>query len=124
MSVGAASRSKRTFTNPNGGSLKYAWSFGDGTETSPASTAGSEVSTSHVYGAAGSYTVTLTVTDEFGFTGKATFAVRVAEPGQPAPTTTSLAIAITIRRRHPRADHPPVGSGGVHPTLRASPARR
>ncbi|CAM4183678.1 immune inhibitor A domain-containing protein [Shewanella aquimarina] len=49
-----------TFSNlssQGGGTLSYAWNFGDG-QTSTAA------SPTHTYGAAGSYTVTLTVTDE------------------------------------------------------------
>jgi len=50
-----------TSVDPDGGIASRAWSFGDGA-TSPAA------NPSHVYGAGGSYTVTLTVTDIQGLT--------------------------------------------------------
>ena len=44
-------------TDSDGSIVTYAWSFGDGSS-------GSGVTVSHTYGTAGTYTVTLTVTDE------------------------------------------------------------
>lgn len=49
-------------SDPGGTFLAYAWNFGDGT-------AGSGVAVSHTYTAAGTYPVTLTVTDGDGATG-------------------------------------------------------
>jgi len=48
--------------DPEGSSLTYAWDFGDGT-------LGSGQQPTHTYGHAGSYTVSLTVTDNAGATG-------------------------------------------------------
>ncbi|MBD9698243.1 PKD domain-containing protein [Flavimobilis sp. GY10621] len=60
--------------DPDGTIASYAWTFGDGqgaTGRNPAA---------HTYAAAGSYTVTLTVTDDDGATGVMTKEVTVAEP--------------------------------------------
>ncbi|MFI6326232.1 S8 family serine peptidase [Nonomuraea sp. NPDC050556] len=48
-------------TDPDGSIASYAWTFGD-------STSGSGATVSHTYAAAGTYTVTLTVTDNGGAT--------------------------------------------------------
>jgi PKD repeat protein len=53
--------------------VSYAWDLGDGTTAS-----GAEVS--HSYSAAGSYRVTLTVTDNDGLSSSASLLVQVNEP--------------------------------------------
>ena len=68
--------------------LSYRWNFGDGST-------GSGVTTSHVYGAANTYTVVLNVTDDAGSVGSASAAVDVVDdapvavvrvsPPSPAP---------------------------------------
>jgi len=60
--------------------MSYAWDLGDGTP-------GSGITVTHSYSAAGSYTVTLTVTDDGGLSDSATQIVQVGQvaPGQPHP---------------------------------------
>ena len=60
-------------TDPDGTLVSHTWDFGDGTTgTGPA--------TAHTYQAAGTYQVTLTVTDDDGATASTTAAVVVEEP--------------------------------------------
>ncbi|HEY6749495.1 MAG TPA: PKD domain-containing protein [Mycobacteriales bacterium] len=60
-------------SDPDGTVTSYAWTFGDGaTATGPTAT--------HAYGSAGTYPVTLTVTDNRGGTGTTTRSVTVAVP--------------------------------------------
>lgn len=61
----------------------YAWNFGDGT-------AGSEASPSHQYSDGGTYSVTLTVTDNDGATSSKTTDVIVTEPDASEPFVTDL----------------------------------
>src|SRR6266536_567818 len=64
-------------SDPDGSIASYAWTFGDG------GTATSQ-NPSHPYGAGGTYTVTLTVTDSQGATGNVSHSVTVSAP--PPPT--------------------------------------
>lgn len=69
------------------GIVSRSWNFGDG---SPAATG---VSTTHAYPAAGSYTVTVTVTDEVGQTASAAEVVTVvAEDFGPVPSFTASCV--------------------------------
>jgi hypothetical protein len=66
-------------SDPDGTILSYAWQFGDGTS-------GQGVQVSHTYAVAGTYPVTLTVTDDGGLTGSLTrnLTVSAAAP-RPGP---------------------------------------
>ncbi|WP_440056621.1 trypsin-like serine protease (plasmid) [Pseudoalteromonas sp. T1lg65] len=63
----------------NGQIVKHQWNFGDG-QTS------ASVSPSHTYAAAGTYTISLTVTDDKGQTNTASQSVRVGTTGGCAPS--------------------------------------
>jgi chitinase len=60
--------------DPDGDIVKYEWDFGDGDT-------GSGVNVTHSYGTAGSYNVTLTVTDDDGSWASATQNVQVTQQG-------------------------------------------
>jgi PKD repeat protein len=64
-------------SDPDGAVVGYAWTFGDGTTATGATV-------SHNYAAAGTYTVTLTVTDDGGLTGSVAQYVTVSS-GAPGP---------------------------------------
>lgn len=69
----------RSSTDENPAALTYAWNFGQGS--------GSGAVVTRTYTAAGTFTVTLTVKDEWNVTGTATQAVIITEPaGNQAPT--------------------------------------
>ncbi|MBI1882237.1 MAG: PKD domain-containing protein [Chloroflexi bacterium] len=57
----------------------YAWNFGDGATASG-------VNVSHSYGQAGTYQVTLTVTDNGGLTGSSTFTVQISQVVKTPPS--------------------------------------
>ena len=58
-------------TDPDGDDMTYLWDFDDGTTTS------TEAGPSHEYTTAGTYTATLTVTDEHGLSDQATVTITV-----------------------------------------------
>jgi len=62
------------------GIVQYSWSFGDNTSSSAASSG--SPTTTHTYGAAGTYTVRLTVTDTAGQTAVASATVTVNTKGR------------------------------------------
>jgi PKD repeat protein len=66
-------------TDPDGGSIvEHQWTFGDG----ESATTGGETVT-HVYESAGTYDISLSVTDDEGQTASATASVSVAAPDEP-----------------------------------------
>ena len=70
--------------DPQGGELLYEWDFGDG--------GGSfNQFADHTYTEAGTYTATVTVTDEQGKTGSDTVEIVVTEEGDEAPTVRARA---------------------------------
>ena len=80
-------------SDPDGTVASYAWNYGDNTA------AGSGVSSSHTYGAAGTYTVTLTVTDNKGATDAVQHDVTVTAANQSpvaAFTSSSTALAASF----------------------------
>ncbi len=66
-------------SDSDGNIVSYAWDFGDGSNASG-------VTTNHSYATAGSYTVSLTVTDDQGATNTSTANVSVTPPANQAPT--------------------------------------
>lgn len=71
-----------------GAIVSHAWDFGDGTTASGAAT-------NHAYGAAGVYTVTLTVTNLSGGTGTGQVLISVIDPSAPPPGTTTEMVSVT-----------------------------
>jgi PKD repeat protein len=81
----------------------YAWAFGDGTTSA-------QQNPSHAFTSAGTYTVTLTVTDQGGLTGSASTIVQVAVPtnGPPVPPDTDPYLI---------TPHDKIPNFGAHPTI-------
>ena len=86
-------------SDADGDALTYAWSFGDGQT-------GSGATASHAYGDNGSYTATLTVTDEYGGVAAATVPVVVSNVNPTAtfivPATVNEGSAATISLASPQ----------------------
>ncbi len=80
----AASFDASTSADADGTVAGYAWTFGDGAT-------GTGATASHTYAAAGTYQVTLVVTDDKGATGTVTKAVEVTAGTTPPPTPTNQA---------------------------------
>ncbi len=73
-------------SDPEGGTLSYAWSFGDGAS-------GTGATPSHTYSTAGQYKATLTVTDPGGLTSAASTTITAGN----APPTASMQLQVTDR---------------------------
>jgi len=69
--------------DPDGMIVSYLWDFGDGTTESG-------VDVSHIYSVSGTYTINLTVVDEFGVVGEAS---KVVNPALPPADTPENAMA-------------------------------
>jgi glucose/arabinose dehydrogenase len=74
-------------SDPEGAALRHTWSFGDGTT-------GTGPTTSHVYGTAGTYTATLTVTDPGGLQSTSSTTITA---GDRPPTITSSTVKVLDR---------------------------
>ena len=71
-------------TDPDNDALSYAWTYGDGTS-------GTDQKPLHVYAAAGSFTVTLTVTDTHGASDVATTSATITAAADRSPPIVVLA---------------------------------
>ena len=77
--------------DPDGTIASYAWNFGDGTATS------NQANPSHTYNTVGSYTATLTVTDNKGATNSKSVGISVQAPPQQPPTANYTLVASANR---------------------------
>jgi len=81
----------RASSDPDGDALTYTWGFGD-------NSSGSGATTSHTYASAGTYNVTLTVSDGRGGTDSETQGLSVQEP-LPVDMTLSATLRTAGRNR-------------------------
>ena len=97
--TGLACSFTSTSTDPDGSVVAWSWSFGDGVTATVANP-------SHTYAAGGTYTVSLTVTDNSGAPGSTSQSITVTPPNQP-PTAaftrscTGLACSFTSTSTDP-----------------------
>ncbi len=82
-------------TDPRGTITDYSWNFGDGT---PVDDAGTSTSIQRAYASRGTYTVTLTVTNNYGQTNTSTHTLIVDDPPTAAftPSATVAAPGATV----------------------------
>ena len=76
-------------TDPEGTITDYSWNFGDGT---PVQDAGGSAAVQHTFASRGTYTVALTVTNNYGQTSTSTHTVTVDDP----PTATFTPSAAVV----------------------------
>ncbi len=88
----AVSFSSAGSSDPDGSIVSYLWDFGDGVTSTAADP-------SHTYAAAGTYTVTLTVTDDQGATGTATTTADIAPASGGTTDTVTISKAEYDRRK-------------------------
>ncbi len=102
-------------SDPEGSTLTYAWDFGDGNTST-------RRRPSHTYSAAGSFTVTLTVTDDTALSGSDTAQATVAAAPTTTTTTTSTAApsVAAIYSSKCAGCHGANGQGGAGPSLQTS----
>lgn len=84
--------------DPDGTINSYAWSFGD-------STTGTGVKPTHTYAAGGTYTVTLTVTDNSGGTNAVSHPITVAPAGAGLPTYAAIVNAAKLATNYYRTTY-------------------
>jgi PKD repeat protein len=70
VNIGSGIFFSATGTDPDGGALTYSWDFGDGSSAAGQNPA-------HTYGSPGTYTATVTVTDQFAASSSASVTVHV-----------------------------------------------
>jgi PKD repeat protein len=87
--------------------VSYSWDFGDGPTVSPAE-AGADPTTSHTFADAGTFVVTLTVTNDAGKTATATESLEVAPLPKPKPTA-----SFTLTPSSPVAEREVVWDGSA-----------
>jgi PKD repeat protein len=96
--------------DPDGTIASYSWDFGDG------SPAGAGVGPVHIYSAAGTYDVVLTVTDDQGQTGTAQTTTEISEvtepPVDPTPPDPQGGTGEELYNMYCASCHGPGGKGG------------
>lgn len=80
----------RTSYSIGSGLARYRWDWGDGNTSTPSSSA----TATHAYASAGNYEVSLTVTDNLGFTSTVTHQIAVSGPPQSPAVTTGSASGV------------------------------
>ncbi|HWF40994.1 MAG TPA: glycoside hydrolase family 88 protein [Acidothermaceae bacterium] len=93
-----ASFDASTSKDPDGTINSYAWTFGD-------STTGTGVKPTHTYAAGGTYTVTLTVTDNSGGTNAVSHPITVAPAATGLPTYASIVNAAKLAANYYRTTY-------------------
>ena len=97
-------------TDPEGTIIDYSWNFGDGT---PVDDAGTSTSIQRAYASRGTYTVTLTVTNDFGQTNTTTHTLTVDDPPTAAFTPSASVAAPGATVNFNASASAPGASGGT-----------